>query len=304
VEVVAEGNSDNGITSGGGFSINYPQPAWQSAAVSGYFTTAAGLGKIHEAGYAANGRAYPDISLAGMNYVVVIGGASYAVSGTSASCPAVAGFFSNINAARKAIGKGPVGWINPSLYTKGSSFVKDITSGNIKCVADGTCCSTGFYATPGWDPATGLGSVDYGKMASVFVALGLNKTLSFPSMSPTPMSPPSSWALTTPSPSIRVPPVNVTSAFPTVRPISNSRGNDYSPRPTAFLTAYPSMPVFSSSSSSNGATTGTCMCCDHSNSNSNSSSCEVIAYLTPYLPSCHFHIHLTAQEVILPRTLP
>ena len=172
MEVVAEGNSNNGITSGGGFSINYPQPTWQSAAVSGYLSAAAGLGRSPLAGYAANGRAYPDISLAGMNYVVVIGGTKYSVSGTSASCPAVAGFFSNINAARKAIGKGPVGWINPSLYTKGSSFVKDITSGNIKCVADGTCCSTGFYATPGWDPATGLGSVNYGKMASMFVALG------------------------------------------------------------------------------------------------------------------------------------
>jgi hypothetical protein len=119
-----------------------------------------------------------------MNYVVVTGGISYAVSGTSASCPAVAGFISNINAARLAIGKGSVGWINPALYTKGSSFVNDITSGNIKCVADGTCCSTGFYATAGWDPATGLGSVNYGKMAPFFVALGSNIIYSFPSMSP------------------------------------------------------------------------------------------------------------------------
>ena len=181
---MAEGNSNDGITSGGGFSTYYPQPAWQAAAVSGYFTTAAGLGKSPVAGYAANGCAYPDISLAGMNYMVVIGVKSYAVSGTSASCPAVAGFISNINAARLAIGKGSMGWINPALHTKGSSFVNDITSGNIECVADGTCCSTGFYATAGWDPATGLGSVNYGKMASFFVALGSNMTHSFPTMSP------------------------------------------------------------------------------------------------------------------------
>jgi hypothetical protein len=169
---VADGNSYDDITSGGGFSTYYPQHTWQSAAVSGYLSTAAGLGKSPEAGYAANGRAYPDISLAGISYVVVIGGTSFSVSGTSASCPAVAGFISNINAARLAIGKGSVGWINPTLYTKGSSFVNDITSGNIKCVADGTCCSTGFYATAGWDPATGLGSVNYGKMSSLFLALG------------------------------------------------------------------------------------------------------------------------------------
>jgi tripeptidyl-peptidase I len=169
---VAEGSTSGGITSGGGFSTYYPQHTWQSAAVSGYFPTAATLGKSPKPGYAANGRAYPDISLAGMNYLVIIGGNKYDVSGTSASCPSVAGFISNINAARLAEGKGSVGWINPSLYTKGSYFVNDIISGNTLCVADGTCCSTGFYATPGWDPATGLGSVNYGKMASMFVALG------------------------------------------------------------------------------------------------------------------------------------
>ena len=290
----------------------YPQPTWQKAAVTGYFSTAARLGKTHVAGYAANGRAYPDLSLAGMNYMIVIGGNKYDVSGTSASCPAVAGFFSNINAARKAIGKGPVGWINPSLYTKGSYFVKDITSGDIKCVADGTCCSTGFYATPGWDPATGLGSVNYGKMASMFVAFGSNISRSSPSMSPTPLSPSPSKAPITAAPSIYTLPMSMPLIVPlTVSPTAPyatiSRGSDNSPRPTvppalspaeASLTAYPSMPVFSSSSSSNGESTG--MCCGHSNS----SSCGAIAYLTPSLPSCHFHIHLMAQEVILPMTLP
>jgi hypothetical protein len=275
---VAEGNSNYGITSGGGFSTYYPQPAWQSAAVSGYFATAAGLGKSPVAGYAANGRAYPDISLAGMNYVVVIGGTRYSVSGTSASCPAVAGFISNINAARLAIGKGSVGWINPTLYTKGSSFVNDITSGNIKCVADGTCCTTGFYATAGWDPATGLGSVNYGKMSSLFVALGSNITHSFPSMSPTPFFP-SSWkSPITVAPSIRTLPIlappSVRPSFrPTFRPETYPPNYGFSPRPTivpalspsvASSTVYPSMPVFSSSSSSSSRTTG--MKCDRSDS--------------------------------------
>jgi tripeptidyl-peptidase I len=181
---VAEGSSSGGITSGGGFSTYYPQLTWQSAAVSGYFPTAATLSKSPKTGYAANGRAYPDVSLAGINYEVIIGGNKYDVSGTSASCPAVAGLFSNINAARLAIGKGSLGWINPALYTKGSYFVNDITSGHIKCAADGTCCTTGFHATPGWDPATGLGSVNYGKMASFFVALGEVSTSSTSTTNP------------------------------------------------------------------------------------------------------------------------
>jgi hypothetical protein len=252
---VAEGNSNYGITSGGGFSAYYPQPAWQAAAVSGYFTAAAGLGKTPIAGYAANGRAYPDISLAGKNYEVILGGTSYLISGTSASCPAVAGFISNINSARLAIGKGSVGWINPALYAKGSSFVNDITSGNTKCVADGTCCSTGFYATPGWDPASGLGTVNYGKMATLFEALGSNIADSFPSMSPTLSSPPSSPPSVRPSfpPTIRpsFPPTILPSFPPTVHPNSPLGSNI----PTA-------SPVFSSSTFRNGATAG--IYCDRS----------------------------------------
>ena len=97
-----------------------------------------------------------------------IGGTPYGLYGTSASAPAVAGFFCNLNAARLASGKGPVGWINPALYANPNAFVNDITSGDIKCGAQNyygynTCCMQGFYAASGWDPATGLGSIDYGK---------------------------------------------------------------------------------------------------------------------------------------------
>ena len=161
------------ITSGGGFSSSYPRPSWQDTAVSGYFTAAAAAGQSPPAGYATNGRGYPDISLAGLSYEVVVGGKKYLVSGTSASCPAFAGFISTINAARIAKGKGSVGFLNPALYAYGSSFVNDITEGNIFCSGDdGTCCPQGFHAAPGWDPTTGLGSVNYGKMADVLVALG------------------------------------------------------------------------------------------------------------------------------------
>ena len=178
---MAEGSTSGGITSGGGFSTYYPQHTWQSAAVSGYFPTAATLGKSPKTGYAANGRAYPDISLAGMNYLVVIGGNKYDVSGTSASCPAVAGFISNINAARLAAGKGSVGWINPALYAAPSTFVNDITIGNNRCGGldsnkRNTCCKQGFFAASGWDPTTGLGSIDYKRMSLNFQAYYLTPT--------------------------------------------------------------------------------------------------------------------------------
>jgi hypothetical protein len=53
-------------------------------------------------GYNAAGRGYPDISAAGLSYILYIGGSTYSVSGTSASSPFMAGLFSNINAKRLA----------------------------------------------------------------------------------------------------------------------------------------------------------------------------------------------------------
>ena len=88
-------------------------------------------------GYGARGRGYPDVAFAGAKFIVRIGGKFYGISGTSASTPGVAGMFSNINAARMAIGKGSIGWVNPALYTNSDSFVNDITSGDNKCASDG-----------------------------------------------------------------------------------------------------------------------------------------------------------------------
>ena len=133
-------------------------------------------------------RAYPDISLAGSNHLTVIAGKEYLLSGTSASASTLAGYFSNINAARFEIGKGSVGWINPTLYSKGSQFVNDITSGDNRCAADGTCCPHGFHATEGWDPTTGLGSVNFGKMQSVFLSLGTVSRMSSQNLSLRPTS--------------------------------------------------------------------------------------------------------------------
>ena len=94
------------------------------------------------------------MSPAGHNYIIFIGGTGYVVSGTSASAPVVAGRLSNINAARIAAGKGPIGWANPAMYANSAQFMNDITSGNNKCVALNsenvvTYCTQGYYATTG-----------------------------------------------------------------------------------------------------------------------------------------------------------
>ena len=103
------------------------------------------------------------MSLLGAAYVIYANGKLKTLCGTSASAPVFAGMVSLVNAARQAAGKSPLGWLNPALYAFSSKFVHDITSGNNKCDS-GTpyspyCCAQGFYAAPGWDPVTGLGSV-------------------------------------------------------------------------------------------------------------------------------------------------
>ena len=87
-----------------------------------------------------------------------------------------------VNAARKAVGKGGVGWLNPAMYRYASSYAMDIVSGNNKCTQT-VCCTTGFTATKGWDAATGIGSINFSNFTRVFQSLG-NK-MDIPTVAPT-----------------------------------------------------------------------------------------------------------------------
>lgn len=159
-EVVCSSKTKGVITSGGGFSTKYAAPSWQTAAIAGYFKVAS---PAPVSGYAATGRGYPDLSLAGLDYNVVVGLNTYAVSGTSASSPTLAAFVSLINAGRLAANKPALGFLNPSIYSLHAAFEKDVTVGDNLCTAGANCCTQGYYAAPGWDPATGFGSVNFGK---------------------------------------------------------------------------------------------------------------------------------------------
>lgn len=205
-EVVCQYGKNCTITSGGGFSNFFTEPIFQSAAVADYINTAKQYEHSPYPGYGIRGRGYPDIAFAGAKFLVRIGGKFYGISGTSASAPGVAGMFSNINAARMALGKGPVGWINPALYANADSFVNDITSGDNHCAADGLCCPHGFWAGPGWDPVTGLGTLNYRFLSKIFVELGqINGAKYFPSYRP----------IFTPRPSTGTPSYKPSTATPT-----------------------------------------------------------------------------------------
>jgi tripeptidyl-peptidase-1 len=183
--MVAQSHYGGWITSGGGFSTRYEVPTWQSKHMTDYFTSLNFLKEHLEPGFNAKGRGYPDLAAAALNYEEIENGKVTLTAGTSASTPVVAGLISLANSARIKAGKGPLGFLNPMLYSLYKKFTNDITVGKNQCIAaacwvDGycsvsLCCNEGFYALPGWDPITGLGSLNYTAFEDVVIKLGAPK---------------------------------------------------------------------------------------------------------------------------------
>jgi len=90
------------------------------------------------------GRGFPDVSAVGDNAALVVGGSDIMEGGTSMSAPLVASIFTRINEERIAIGKGPIGFANPTLYANPQMF-NDITVGD---QSSGGCGTNGFSCVP------------------------------------------------------------------------------------------------------------------------------------------------------------
>ena len=149
--------------SGGGFSNVFGQPAYQADAVSHYLTA---YPPPYSADiYNSSGRGYPDISAIGLNVSVVLLDDVYVAGGTSASTPIIASIVTLLNEARIAAGKGPIGFLNPTLYAHPEAFNDIIDGGNPGCGTDG------FQCQPGWDPVTGLGTPIYPTLEEIFLNL-------------------------------------------------------------------------------------------------------------------------------------
>lgn len=186
-EIACTSDTGGSITTGGGFSKNFPRPRWQDSAVAPYLNNP--LTPASEL-FNTSGRAYPDIALLGHNYAVAFDFVKpqglIQVSGTSASAPVFAAMVTLINDARKAAGRSAVGFLNPALYKlwKGDTdnmLFNDITKGVNNCAAaqededgktDITCCETGFSATKGYDAVSGLGSINFGMLKDALVLIG------------------------------------------------------------------------------------------------------------------------------------
>jgi len=135
---------------GGGTSSLYPKPGWQVAP-----------------GVPCNGSQYqyrcmPDVALAAAfhhdGYLIETGGGPQVTGGTSCSTPAFAGVMALV-----VQGAGRQGNANPALYRLGSAQYRGTGRAVFHDITAGASCvpgTQGYDARPGYDLATGLGSVD------------------------------------------------------------------------------------------------------------------------------------------------
>jgi kumamolisin len=140
--------SETGWSDGGGGKSHYfSRPSWQK-----------GAGMPGD-----DNRLVPDVSLTASpdeGALLILGGQSMQIGGTSWSAPVWAAFCALINEARAKAGKHSLSFLNPHLYPLlGTGAFRDITQG-----------SNGAYqAGPGYDMVTGLGVPN---VAELLKALG------------------------------------------------------------------------------------------------------------------------------------
>jgi Pro-kumamolisin, activation domain/Subtilase family len=184
-----EDSATNGIAAGGGGTSTYfPRPAWQS-----------GVPGISSGAY----RLLPDLalqsSIASPGYLLCLdeptlqgepvsscvngfqdsNGQYTTAGGTSFAAPIVAGFLAILNQVQQEAGQGN---INPVLYslaanpTTYATAFHDITSGTNTCLPSAATCSaageSSYAATPGYDQATGLGSVNFNALTTAWPSSG------------------------------------------------------------------------------------------------------------------------------------
>jgi len=147
--------------SGGGFSNYFARPSYQDEAVEAYLDQN-NLNAQYPGLFNSAGRAYPDVSDQSVRFLIWFRGRGGLVSGTSASAPTFAGIVALLNDASIAEGKPPLGFLNPMLYSIGVDGLNDVTQGN-----NPGCGTPGFNASAGWDPVTGLGTPNFGKLKDI-----------------------------------------------------------------------------------------------------------------------------------------
>jgi len=156
--------------SSGGFSDLWKRPAYQDEAVGAYLEK---LGSQWDGLYNPEGRGFPDVAAQGQGFRVVDKGSQISVGGTSASAPVFASVVALLNNARLAAGQPSLGFLNPWIYSEAHQALNDIKDGGSTGCTGRSIYSglkapkvpyASWNATEGWDPVTGYGTPDFGKL--------------------------------------------------------------------------------------------------------------------------------------------
>ena len=187
-------NSKNGVNLGSALSY-IPERAWNDTSLGyGLASGGGGASSIYAKPWWQTGpgvpndqaRDVPDVSLTASgahdSYLIYANGGLMSVGGTSASSPSFAGIVTILNqylVAKGRLTKPGLGNMNPSLYSLAQNttgLFHDITEGDniVPCTAGVKGCVAGSYgykAGPGYDLATGLGSVDAYSLVTKWTSL-------------------------------------------------------------------------------------------------------------------------------------
>ena len=169
-------NPDGYAGSSGGISATRPIPSWQTN-----INMTANQGSTTM-------RNVPDVALTADNvFVVADGGSQELAGGTSCASPLWAGFMALVNQQAAINGHAPPGFINPALYAiaAGPDYTNcfhDTTTGNNVWPGSANL----FYAVPGYDLCTGLGTPNGTNLINALTATGSTN----PTNPITPVSPP------------------------------------------------------------------------------------------------------------------
>jgi len=149
------------LGTGGGVSQNYAIPTWQL-----------GINSFLTNGGSTMARNIPDVALTAANIFITYGnGLSTSVTGTSCAAPLWAGLLALVNQQETASGRALAGFINPAIYEIAnesvySSAFFDITTGSNAWPGS----PNAYYAVPGYDLCTGLGTPKGTNLINVLVA--------------------------------------------------------------------------------------------------------------------------------------
>lgn len=158
------------IAGGGGYSILFSRPSYQENLPAGSSYVGSSVGApgpntnmrgIPDVAYQASGRTAPLVYLGLYGW--------FTVGGTSCSTPQWAGLV----AIADQIAGSDLGFINPGLYKIGSDPARyaadffDVTQGNNQLIYPPI---PGYFASPGWDAVTGLGTPNAANIAPDLVA--------------------------------------------------------------------------------------------------------------------------------------